>query len=43
MGQWANSADPDQMTQNAVSDPGLQCLQIVQPNVFPKEYLNLLT
>ena len=29
-GYLANSADPDQMPQNAVSDQGLQCLQIVQ-------------
>ena len=27
-GQLANSADPDQMLQNAASDQGLHCLQI---------------
>ena len=28
-GYLANSADPDQMLQNAASDQGLHCLQIV--------------
>ena len=28
-GTLANSADPDQTPQNAASDPGLHCLQIV--------------
>ena len=27
----ANSADPDQTPQNAASDQGLHCLQILQP------------
>ena len=30
-GYLANSADPDQMPQNAASDQGLHFLQIVQP------------
>ena len=30
-GYLANSADPDHTPQNAASDQGLHCLQIVQP------------
>ena len=33
-GYLANSADPDQTPQNAASDQGLHCLQIVQPFFF---------
>ena len=27
---WAKSVDPDQMLQNAASDPGLHCLPLIQ-------------
>ena len=27
---WANSVDPDQTQQNAVSDQGLHCLPLIQ-------------
>ena len=37
----ANSADPDQMPQNAASDQGPHCLQSVQ-SFFLLEYLNLI-
>ena len=33
-----NSADPDQTLQNAVSDQGLHCLQIVQQFFFRNIY-----
>ena len=26
---WANSVDPDQMMQNAASDQGLHCLELI--------------
>ena len=36
--QLANTADPDQMPQNAASDQGFHCLQIVQSFYFKNIY-----